>query len=526
MSWLYSRALVEAFSGGGCSDGAPSAPSSGNPTPQAYLPPDRMTAFSRPSRFGMTFAPLTDDHGAAVLTSFLEAFPARTSAWPARVQALTEPDQACGPTWRASLARFDPATSSWKTAQRSLLGDSDECSVIWPRSGMTAGGLCWELPTLERRTKGTGSGLWATPSATDGQRGGSITPNMTGVSLAQMINTPSRWPTPTTQDNVQIRGEGMAAGKSKRGTTLAGAVSMWPTPTSTLGTNGGRVTPTKAREGGTLIEALSARTTWPTPNAGDCKQTGNVNNWKRRQAEKAANGINLQLPLAVAVKFATPLSRDYRSGKVRQATHDKNSRPLSEQIGGSLNPTWVEKLMGWPDDWTSLQHISHVKMCFWLMGKHNGTETGRNEVLRMLRNGDAAQEIQREIGRPVGVHEAALLLAELCEYQNRPDEARVFMACAEALEEEVRGMRLRKGTTGASHRPGQDTQRAGEHPDAVQALSRLLAHHGKTYWQDGRWEDATPRVANGVTARVDRLKAIGNGQVPLCAATAWRLLTA
>jgi hypothetical protein len=28
-----------------------------------------------------------------------------------------------------------------------------------------------------------------------------------------------------------------------------------------------------------------------------------------------------------------------------------------------------------------------------------------------------------------------------------------------------------------------------------------------------------------VAARMDRLKAIGNGQVPLCAATAWRLLT-
>jgi hypothetical protein len=27
-----------------------------------------------------------------------------------------------------------------------------------------------------------------------------------------------------------------------------------------------------------------------------------------------------------------------------------------------------------------------------------------------------------------------------------------------------------------------------------------------------------------VVARLDRLKAIGNGQVPLCAATAWRLL--
>ena len=33
------------------------------------------------------------------------------------------------------------------------------------------------------------------------------------------------------------------------------------------------------------------------------------------------------------------------------------------------------------------------------------------------------------------------------------------------------------------------------------------------------------RVADGVASRVDRLKAIGNGQVPLCAATAWRILS-
>jgi DNA (cytosine-5)-methyltransferase 1 len=38
-------------------------------------------------------------------------------------------------------------------------------------------------------------------------------------------------------------------------------------------------------------------------------------------------------------------------------------------------------------------------------------------------------------------------------------------------------------------------------------------------------EPAVGRVAHGVAHRVDRLKAIGNGQVPLCAATAWRLLT-
>jgi hypothetical protein len=28
-----------------------------------------------------------------------------------------------------------------------------------------------------------------------------------------------------------------------------------------------------------------------------------------------------------------------------------------------------------------------------------------------------------------------------------------------------------------------------------------------------------------LASRVDRLKAIGNGQVPLCAATAWRILS-
>jgi DNA (cytosine-5)-methyltransferase 1 len=44
----------------------------------------------------------------------------------------------------------------------------------------------------------------------------------------------------------------------------------------------------------------------------------------------------------------------------------------------------------------------------------------------------------------------------------------------------------------------------------------------------GNWWKTEPnvgRVADGVAARVDRLKAIGNGQVPLCAATAWRILT-
>jgi DNA (cytosine-5)-methyltransferase 1 len=49
-----------------------------------------------------------------------------------------------------------------------------------------------------------------------------------------------------------------------------------------------------------------------------------------------------------------------------------------------------------------------------------------------------------------------------------------------------------------------------------------------TYACNSRWWEAEPdvgRMANGVAAGVDRLKAIGNGQVPLCAATAWKILS-
>ena len=50
-------------------------------------------------------------------------------------------------------------------------------------------------------------------------------------------------------------------------------------------------------------------------------------------------------------------------------------------------------------------------------------------------------------------------------------------------------------------------------------LWRTIAEH--SWWSV---EPNVGRVANGMADRVDRLKAIGNGQVPLCAATAWTIL--
>jgi DNA (cytosine-5)-methyltransferase 1 len=79
MSWLFSQALVEEYSEASSLDGAQSAQSSGSHTQQAYCAPDKMTAFSKLSRFGMTYKPLTESHGRALLMSYLGAFHAKTS---------------------------------------------------------------------------------------------------------------------------------------------------------------------------------------------------------------------------------------------------------------------------------------------------------------------------------------------------------------------------------------------------------------------------------------------------------------
>jgi len=79
MSWLFSQALVEEYLGENSLDGEQSALLNGNNTPQAYCAPDKMTGFSRLSRFGMTYKPLTETRGEELLTLYLAGFHAKTS---------------------------------------------------------------------------------------------------------------------------------------------------------------------------------------------------------------------------------------------------------------------------------------------------------------------------------------------------------------------------------------------------------------------------------------------------------------
>jgi DNA (cytosine-5)-methyltransferase 1 len=170
--------------------------------------------------------------------------------------------------------------------------------------------------------------------------------------------------------------------------------------------------------------------------------------------------------------------------------------------------------------------ISRCKIMFWLVGFCDDYERCVSEVLRVLRCGNAQEAIRVKTGRFFSIPEAAILFAELCEYQNRPDKARIFMESAEILEGELRGLQGNKIPSRASHRSGYKKQPTGQYSDIVQILSQFFALDGKESWEDCSWENAIPRVADGVAYRSHRLTAIGNGQVPQCAATAFRLLKA
>jgi hypothetical protein len=168
-----------------------------------------------------------------------------------------------GPKWGESFAYFDPAQSCWKTSQGSLLLDSATLSVTWPRAGMTRSGIAYRLQPLAPRTCATAFSL----------------------SLHQ-----ATWPTPLTQDSKHA------------------AATEWE-----LG---------RPPQRDLLHVRVARRQMWPTPQASDDRDRGNLSTPAIQR--RAAKGKQLNLSMVVS------------------------------QGSGSLNPTWVEWLMGFPEGWTDL----------------------------------------------------------------------------------------------------------------------------------------------------------------------------
>ena len=226
MSYIFSRALAEAFSQASCSEIDAFVPSSTSPTPEPYSLPDRTTEHFRLSRFGMTCSPLTEDRGEALLKSFLAASRAKTSAQRGGATASTAIDPASGAKWHESSVRYDPASSEWKTAHCLWEEVLPWSSVILPTWGMTRSGSVYRHPTAERPIGATVLGLWPTvtcDSATE--RKGRYAQG--GMPLTAAV---SQWPTPTVCGNYNRKGASASSGDG-----LATAVTRrtWPTATAT-----------------------------------------------------------------------------------------------------------------------------------------------------------------------------------------------------------------------------------------------------------------------------------------------------
>jgi len=94
----------------------------------------------------------------------------------------------------------------------------------------------------------------------------------------------------------------------------------------------------------------------PTPSSCSAMSAENIGN---RAADKF---LNLESEVARSL-WPTPTTRDHKGGR-RPETLDASGRGATNSLNdaltcqgqhGSLNPTWVEWLMGFPEGWTDLK---------------------------------------------------------------------------------------------------------------------------------------------------------------------------
>lgn len=154
---------------------------------------------------------------------------------------------------------------------------------------------------------------------------------------------------------------------------------------------------------------------------------------------------------------------------------------------------------------------------------HEAKEHGK-EILRNLWKGDFPQAVREAFGGFSSVSEEEILLAILCQYDENANGIRVQVESGAAPQADLRSLWHVIEAARASYKWQHSGQYAGEYSNALRIVSRKAPSLYSEAWLNGSWESGIPRVLDGVAARVDRLKAIGNGQVPLVAATAFTIL--
>ena len=215
--------------------------------------------------------------------------------------------------------------------------------------------------------------------------------------------------------------------------------------------------------------------------------------------------------LSQAVRmWLTPRASDTGSGE-KQSTFlkrmgdrtDRCFQSLPAQLGGSLNPTWVEWLMGWPLYWTSLEKIPIFAYQQWQDETGNWKEAGATDV---------PDEAMRNVW-----------------WSNDPSAAPRGWEC-----DEQRSGQCESALSKVPHEGSHDDRKLGARGSEDCGLPCLWEEFqteeneaGEAVWKCGVCQRTRPkvgRVAMGITSRVDRAKAIGNGQVPQVMAMAFCIL--
>lgn len=340
-----------------------------------------MDAF-KPSRSGMTYAPLTDGPGGELLTWYLAGFPVRTFPPLEKGPASQGNAPACGGKWRESSVRLNLSTSLWKTHRDLWEEEVPESSVILPSWGiLDAHGVLWERTMPGHPIAETASGSSDTPFPTptagghtqnqSGYPGAPVRPTLLGMARMGV------WPPPCASEarqGLQIR----RPGKKGSQQSLSTMVHFWPTPCAmepekNLEAHTAKQELPRAQRGGGNGDNLATavkRALWPTP-----KVASGDSQYQPGTRKKVLN-------LSGAVKFSTPRASD--CNRTRQNATECTRRreaagqaTLTEQIanegnGGQLNPTWVEWLMGWPLGWTDCAVSATDKFQQWCAshGRH------------------------------------------------------------------------------------------------------------------------------------------------------------
>jgi hypothetical protein len=181
--------------------------------------------------------------------------------------------------------------------------------------------------------------------------------------LRDQIKDPAMWPTPLATD-------GGHGGPNQRGgkgdLRLSSAVHQFPTPTASMVTMADMEQARFAGNGGKRPSYQTAKH-WPTPRAANPGSRPNGKGGKILAEEVAiAEGMRER-----GQTFATPKSRDWKGQSQRGIHAPGDALPNMDRgdgkpVGGSLNPTWVEWLMGWPLGWTDCAASATDRFQQWL----------------------------------------------------------------------------------------------------------------------------------------------------------------